>query len=163
MLLRSCFLAIAALVPSAGFSSSHADSYQYVRYPKDAFGHDANADIKKKRYHPAAHAVTCDRWRDICYDRYGISYYATVRYLGDRAGARVYKKYGDKAFLFSPARGIVCDRRTDRCSTTRWNHHRYGAGPSYGHNGGVELWRNKGAAPPRWYQQQHQHQQPNWR
>jgi hypothetical protein len=156
MLLRSCFLALAALVLSAGFSGSHADSYKHVRYPKSAFGNEAYIDTRWKGYHPSVGGVTCDRSRDICYDRYGISYHATKRYIGDREANRAYRKYGDRVFLFPLGRGVVCDRRTDRCIVERWTYHSPGGN-------GVDLWRNKGAAPPRWYQHQHQHQQPNWR
>ena len=54
--------------------------------------------------------------RDICYDRYGPSYHATKRYLGEREANRAYKKYGDSVFLFSPRPGVSCDRRTQECS-----------------------------------------------
>ena len=153
MVFRSCAIVIAALALSAGFSSgSHADSARYVRAPKSAFGNEAYIDTRWKGYHPSVGGVTCDRSRDICHDRYGISYHATKRYLGDREANRAYRKYGDKVFLFSPSRGVVCDRRTDRCTAQHWGDRRLGGN-------GVDLWRNKGAAPPRWYQ----NRQPNRR
>src|SRR5687768_8074190 len=61
-------------------------------------------------------SVTCDRTRDICYDRYGFDYYATTRYFGERAANRAVKKYGEQVFLFSPKRGVTCDRRSRSCS-----------------------------------------------
>ena len=46
--------------------------------------------------------ITCDRDRRICYDRYGIDYYATHRYLGAKAAKYSANKYGDQIYLFAP-------------------------------------------------------------
>lgn len=61
-------------------------------------------------------SVTCDRSRNICYDRFGLDYYATARYFGDRDANRAVKKYGEQVFLFSPKHGVTCDRRSRSCS-----------------------------------------------
>jgi hypothetical protein len=45
---------------------------------------------------------------------------ATARYLGEREANRAYKKYGKQVFLFSPKRGVVCDRRTESCTRKNW-------------------------------------------
>lgn len=66
-------------------------------------------------FHPT-HNVTCDRSRNICHDRFGLDYFATQRYFGERAANRTVKKYGEQVFLFSPKRGVSCDRRTRACS-----------------------------------------------
>ena len=52
-------------------------------------------------------SVTCDRSRNICYDRFGPDYYATARYFGDRdANLRA-----DPAPSFQSARSVpgVCE------------------------------------------------------
>ena len=61
-------------------------------------------------------SLTCDRTRNICYDRFGLDYYATARYFGERDANRAVKKYGEQVFLFSPKRGVTCDRRSRSCS-----------------------------------------------
>lgn len=111
---RLCVIVIAGLAMAGGISaSSYAGSNDW--YPKGAYGSDAYHGKSFKRSN-----VRCDKERDICYDRYGISYHATKRFLGERKANRAYKKYGKQVFLFSPKRGIVCDRRTDSCSYKRW-------------------------------------------
>jgi hypothetical protein len=60
--------------------------------------------------------LTCDRSRNICYDRFGLDYYATARHFGDRDANRAVKRYGEQVFLFSPKRGVTCDRRSRSCS-----------------------------------------------
>src|SRR5215216_3588460 len=107
---RVCAAAIVGLAMSAGMvGSSFAGSNDW--YPKGAYGSDAYHGKSFKRSN-----VTCDRVRDVCYDRYGLSYHATARYLGDKEANRAYKKYGNQVFLFSPKQGVVCDRRTDTCT-----------------------------------------------
>ncbi|WP_119304724.1 YcgJ family protein [Dongia deserti] len=148
MFLRPWAIAIAALVLSAGVNSSYAGSYDHhVRYPSGAFGQQAYFGTKGKHRHPAASGVACDRARDICYDRYGISYHATMRYLGEREANRAYKKYGDQVFLFSPTRGVVCDRRTSRCSTQRRANHGYGYQPWWGNSGAHSGWYGPNQQP----------------
>jgi hypothetical protein len=192
MFLRSCAIAIAALLLSGGISSSQADHYNKdARYPWGAFGQRAYIATKSNPHHPAARSVTCDRSRDVCYDRFGISYHATKRYLGERKANRSYRKYGDQVLLFSPARGIVCDRRTDSCTRARWGgpgygwgnqgygsgnygggwggNHGYGSGShgdGWGGNYGYGAtpshpWREEGSASPGWYEQNQQN--PYWR
>ena len=63
-----------------------------------------------------ARGITCDRAREICYDRYGLSYFATQRYFGEHDANRAVRKYGEQVFLFVPKRGVTCDRRTRTCS-----------------------------------------------
>ena len=72
------------------------------------------------RYFHPADDVSCDRKRDLCYDRFGPSYYATARYLGESEANDAYHKYGDSVFLFSPRPGVSCDRRTKDCSDGQW-------------------------------------------
>ena len=76
-------------------------------------------DHYDRYFHPADN-VSCDRKRDICYDRFGPSYYATARYLGESEANQAYNKYGDSVFLFSPRPGVSCDRRTKECSDGQW-------------------------------------------
>ena len=59
---------------------------------------------------------TCDRDKRICYDRYGIDYYATHRYLGGKAAKYSANRYGDQIYLFAPKQGVICDRRSQSCS-----------------------------------------------
>jgi hypothetical protein len=112
---RVCAAAIIGLAMSAGMvGSSHADSSWW--YPNGAFESGNNSNRYFKRGN-----VTCDRVRDVCYDRYGLSYHATARYLGEKEANRAYKKYGNKVFLFSPQRGVTCDRRTESCTGKSWS------------------------------------------
>jgi hypothetical protein len=143
---RVCAAVIVGLAMSAGFAgSSFAGSNDW--YPKGAYGADAYHGKSFKRSN-----VSCDRGRDICYDRYGISYHATKRYLGEREANRAYKKYGKQVFLFSPKRGVICDRRTDSCSSRNWvgdNKHRDNSGwnnvarDGFGAIGSPNDWRHR--------------------
>jgi Fels-1 Prophage Protein-like len=139
MFLRSCAMAIAA-VALAGCASGYAGDYDY--YPGEAyydgpyypyyggvFGYDSHDYNDHDRYFHPARGVTCDRARDICYDRYGVSYHDTARHLGERDANRAYDKYGDKVFLFSPSAGVTCDRRTQSCSNGQWKHRADGDAP----------------------------------
>ncbi|MBA4098047.1 MAG: hypothetical protein C0484_14945 [Rhodospirillum sp.] len=139
---------------SAGLvGSSYADSSAW--YPNGAYetGNSSNRYFKRGN-------VTCDRVRDVCYDRYGLSYHATARYLGEKEANRAVKKYGNQVFLFSPKRGVVCDRRTETCNNKRVANGNYGnsfnrtqARDGFGAIGSPSDWR---------YQQQQQQQQ-YWR
>jgi len=152
---RFCAMAIVGFAMAGCVSSSYAGSYdqypggqypggqysggqysggQYPggQYPGGGYygggyGYDRYSDQDSNRYFHPARNVTCDRSRDVCYDRYGLSYHATARYLGEREANRAYKKYGNKVFLFSPRRGVICDRRTQTCSATGgWSGRVYG-------------------------------------
>ena len=146
--------AILGLAMSAGLvGSSYADSSAW--YPNGAYetGNSSNRYFKRGN-------VTCDRVRDVCYDRYGLSYHATARYLGEKEANRAVKKYGNQVFLFSPKRGVVCDRRTETCNNKRVANGNYGnsfnrtqARDGFGAIGSPSDWR---------YQQQQQQQQ-YWR
>lgn len=133
MMLRFCAMALTAAV-LAGCTSGYGGGYDY--YPGEAYYDDPyyggggfgygsyygdyyDHDDYDRYYHPARN-VSCDRARDICYDRYGPSYQATARYLGESEANRAYKKYGDSVFLFSPRPGVSCDRRTQECSDGEW-------------------------------------------
>jgi hypothetical protein len=131
MVVRLCAMALAAVV-LAGCASGGYSDYDY--YPAEryydgpfhpyygGFGFGSHYDDGSyyddddDRYDHPSRNVSCDRARDICYDRYGPSYHATKRYLGEREANRAYKKYGDSVFLFSPRPGVSCDRRTKECS-----------------------------------------------
>lgn len=60
--------------------------------------------------------LTCDRDRHVCYDRYGVDYFETNKYLGSKSAKRSVKRYGEQAFIFAPQQGVVCDRRSQSCS-----------------------------------------------
>jgi hypothetical protein len=152
---RVCAAAILGLAMSAVMvGSSYAGSNDW--YPKGAYGSDAYHGKSFKRSY-----LRCDRERDVCYDRYGISYHATMRYLGERDANRAYKKYGKQVFLFSPKRGVICDRRTDSCTSKRWANGNSGnsfhrptqKGEGYGAIGSSSDWR---------YKQRQQQQPPYW-
>jgi hypothetical protein len=125
---RFCAMALMA-VALAGCASGYGGgygSYPGERYYDDpyyggGFGYGSYYDHDEydRYFHPARN-VSCDRVRDICYDRYGPSYHATARYLGERDANQAYKKYGDSVFLFSPRPGVSCDRRTQECSDGQW-------------------------------------------
>lgn len=101
------------------YGGSYYEGPYYPYYGSGyGYGYD-DYDSDDDRYVHPAHNVTCDRARDICYDRYGPSYQATKRYFGERDANRSYKKYGDRVFLFSPSPGVTCDRRTDDCSNRK--------------------------------------------
>lgn len=104
--------------------------------------------------------VTCDRERDVCYDRYGLSYKATARYLGEKEANRAYKKYGNRVFLFSPERGVVCDRRTETCNNKRSANNNFGNSD----NRSTQARDGFGAigSPSDWRYQQQQQQQQYW-
>lgn len=138
MFLRSCAMAIAALGLAGCVSSGYAGDYDpgeayydgpYGPYYGGGLGYNSHYDDDDDRYFRPARDVTCDRARDICHDRYGVSYHATARYLGDRDANQAYKKYGDKVFLFSPRPGVTCDRRTQECSNGRWTDRAHGDAP----------------------------------
>lgn len=122
MVVRLCAMALAAAALAGCASYSGYDSYPdeayydgpYGPYYGGGFGSYYDDDFDRY-YHPSRN-VSCDRVRDICYDRYGPSYQATARYLGESEANRAYKKYGDSVFLFSPRPGVSCDRRTKACS-----------------------------------------------
>ena len=110
---------------SAGLvGSSYAGSNDW--YPKGAYGLDAYQGKSFNRNN-----LRCDKQREICYDRYGISYHATKRYFGEKDANRAYKKYGKQVFLFSPKNGVICDRRTtDLHQGKRWVNGGYSNGGS---------------------------------
>ena len=131
-MLRLCAMVFAAAALAGCTSSGYPGGY----YPDEAyygeryydgphlgggFGYGTfyDDDDYDRYFHPARN-VSCDRVRDICYDRYGPSYHATKRYLGERDANRAYKKYGDSVFLFSPRPGVSCDRRSKECSDGQW-------------------------------------------
>ena len=151
---RVCAAAIIGLAMSAGIvGTSQADSSWY---PNGAY-QSANSS---NRYFKRGN-VTCDRVRDVCYDRYGLSYHATARYLGEKEANQAYKKYGNKVFLFSPQRGVVCDRRTESCTGKNWSNNNYRGNSSdrtvsgnVGAIGSNSWWRRQ--------QQQQQEQQQHW-
>jgi hypothetical protein len=128
MVVRLCAMALAAaaLAGCAGGGYSGYDSYPDEAYydgPYDPYyggGFGSYYDDDFDRYYHPSKNVSCDRARDICYDRYGPSYHATARYLGEREANRAYKKYGDSVFLFSPRPGVSCDRRSKECSDGEW-------------------------------------------
>lgn len=60
--------------------------------------------------------LVCERSRNVCYDRYGVDYYETQKYLGSKSAKRGVKRYGEQAFIFAPQQGVVCDRRSQSCS-----------------------------------------------
>ena len=111
---RICAATIVGLAMWAGVASTSQAASDWW-YPNGAYetGKSSNRTFKRGN-------VTCDRVRDICYDRYGISYQATKRYLGEKEANRAYKKYGKQVHLFSPKPGVVCDRRTETCTSKRW-------------------------------------------
>lgn len=153
---RVCAAVIVGLAMSAGMvGTSYAGSGDW--YPNGAYGYDAYHGKTFKRSN-----LSCDQSRDICYDRYGVSYYATARYLGEKEANRAYKKYGKQVFLFSPRAGVICDRRTDSCNTRHWGNSTYGN--SY--NGSTQARDGFGAVGSandwRYQQQQRQQQQPYW-
>lgn len=135
MTLRSSLMMLMtlALAGCAGGYSGYPgpyydDAYYDEPYYGGGFGYgygshfydDHYYDDDHDRYFEPSRNVSCDRKRDICYDRYGPSYHATKRYLGEREANRAYKKYGDSVFLFSPRSGVSCDRRTKECSDGEW-------------------------------------------
>jgi hypothetical protein len=133
MMVRFCAMALAAAALT-GCASGYGGGYDY--YPGETYYDDAyyggggfgygsyyddfyDHDDYDRYYRPADN-VSCDRVRDICYDRFGPSYHATARYLGESEANQAYKKYGDSVFLFSPRPGVSCDRRTSECSDGQW-------------------------------------------
>lgn len=138
MTLRVCAMALAAVALAgcagggySGYDYHPGEAYYdgpYDPYYGGGFGYgshfydDYDDDDYDRYFHPSRN-VSCDRVRDICYDRYGPSYKATARYLGERDANRAYKKYGDSVFLFSPRPGVSCDRRTKECSDGQWADH----------------------------------------
>lgn len=152
---RVCAAAIIGLAMSAGLvGSSYAGSND--RYPKGAYGLDAYQGKSFNRSN-----LRCDKDRDICYDRYGISYHATKRFFGEKDANRAYKKYGKQVFLFSPKRGLICDRRTDSCSYKRSANNNY-FGDSDNRNTQARDGFGAIGSPSDWrYRQQHQ-QPPYW-
>jgi hypothetical protein len=152
---RVCAAAILGLAMSAGMvGTSHADSWNPNGSP---WWRAYESGDQSNRYFRRGN-VTCDRDRDVCYDRYGLSYHATARYLGEREANRAYKKYGNQVFLFSPKRGVVCDRRTETCTNKRL------ANGNYGHSFDRSTQARDGfgaiGSGPEWQGQQ---QQPYWR
>ena len=144
---RVCAAAIVGLALSAGLvGSSYAGSNDW--YPKGAFGLDAYQGKSFNRNN-----LRCDKQREICYDRFGISYHATKRFFGEKDANRAYKKYGKQVFLFSPKNGVICDRRTDSCTNKRWANGNF--------NRSTQARDGFGAigSGPEW---QHQQQQPYW-
>ena len=144
---RVCAAAILGLAMSASLvGSSYAGSND--RFPTGAYGLDAYQGESFNRNN-----LRCDKQREICYDRFGISYHATKRFFGEKDANRAYKKYGKQVFLFSPKNGVICDRRTDSCTNKRWANGNF--------NRSTQARDGFGAigSGPEW---QHQQQQPYW-
>lgn len=80
------------------------------------YGYGGNASYGQSALFRPAKGITCDRAREVCYDRYGLSYYATQKYFSERDANQSVRKYGEQVFLFAPKRGVSCDRRTRTCS-----------------------------------------------
>ena len=142
---RVCAAAIVGLAMSAGLvGSSYAGSNDW--YPKGAFGLDAYHGKSFNRNN-----LRCDKQREICYDRYGISYHATKRFFGEKDANRAYKKYGQQVFLFSPKNGLICDRRTDSCTNKRWVNGNFNrstqARDGFGAIGSGPEWQNQQQQP----------------
>jgi hypothetical protein len=137
MAMRVCAAALAAAMLAGcasgyggGYDSYPGESYYDDPYYGGGFGYGSYYDYDGyDRYFYPADNVSCDRKRDICYDRYGPSYHATARYLGERDANQAYKKYGDSVFLFSPRPGVSCDRRTRECSDGQWTGRRAASDP----------------------------------
>jgi hypothetical protein len=147
---RICAATIVGLAMSVGMvGSSQADSEWW--YQDDApWWRAYNSGDSNRTFNRGN--IRCDRDREVCYDRYGPSYHATARYLGEKEANRAYKKYGKKVFLFSPERGVVCDRRTETCNGKRWSANRNDgdssvrppqAGEGFGAIGSEHDWRYK--------------------
>jgi hypothetical protein len=176
-------MAIATLAIAGCASSGYNDGYYqpqpgYAYQPGyygqpyygggySAFGYDSDFDDDfdrdSNRYFHPAHGITCDRARDVCFDRYGLSYDATKRYLGEREANRAVHKYDDKILFYSPKRGITCDRRQHFCSDAdgfneKWTDRIFGDNaasqpPAQGGNNG-----NFAIRPDK----QHQQEEPWW-
>ena len=128
MFLRSCALAVAVFALAGCVSSGYDGAYNY--YPGGAyydgpyydyyggpfyggFGHHSYFDDDDDdRYFSPAHGVTCDRVRDLCYDRDG-------RRIGDREAKRAHKRYDDTEHSVSPKPDVTCDQRTGNCKKER--------------------------------------------
>ena len=124
-------MAVAILAIAGCASSGYNDGYYqpqpgYAYYDQPYYygggygGYDSDYDDgfdndSHRIFHPA-HGITCDRKRDVCYDRYGLSYDATKHYLGEREANAAVHRYDDKILFYSPKRGITCDRRQHFCS-----------------------------------------------
>ncbi|WP_119304725.1 YcgJ family protein [Dongia deserti] len=150
MFLRFCAFAVATLALAGCASNDYGGYYDdYGYYPGGAyggpyydyydspyyggFGHShfyGFDDDDDDRYFSPARGLTCDRVRDVCYDRHGLNYPATMSYLGERSANRSYKKFGDDVFVFSPRSGVTCDRRTKTCSSSRWTERVFDDQPS---------------------------------
>src|SRR5688572_23275476 len=48
------------------------------------YGYGGNSSYGQSALFRPAKGITCDRAREVCYDRYGLSYYATQRYFSER-------------------------------------------------------------------------------
>ena len=127
MVLASAALAGCASGYGGGYDNYPGEAYyDDPYYGGDGFGYGSYYDDNDHydRYFHPADDVSCDRKRDLCYDRFGPSYYATARYLGESEANQAYHKYGDSVFLFSPRPGVSCDRRTKDCSDGQWTRRR---------------------------------------
>ena len=124
MSIRRMFAVAVAALTMAGCVSGPSYAGSSGWYPNGAYEYDSHHSQESNRYFRRGN-VTCDRVRDICYDRFGISYLATKKYLGKKEANRAYKKYGNQVFLFSPKPGVICDRRTESCSSKQWTNGNY--------------------------------------
>jgi hypothetical protein len=102
--------------PGYAYQPGYYDQPYYYGGGYSGFGYDSDFDDDSNRYFHPAHGITCDRARDVCFDRYGLSYDATKRYLGEREANRAVHKYDDRILFYSPKPGITCDRRAHFCS-----------------------------------------------
>jgi hypothetical protein len=142
MSLRSCAMALAALALAGcatdynGYYDTYPgyyDPYYGPYYGGGAYGYHSrfyDFDDDDDRYFRPERNVICDRGRDVCYDRYGLSYTATREFFGEREAKRAYRKYGDSVFLFSPREGVTCNRRTETCTRPQWTQRIFGDEPS---------------------------------
>jgi hypothetical protein len=118
-------LAVAGCAPSSGpyySDQSYSTGWGqpvgagYGGWGSAGYGYGGNASYGQSALFRPAKGITCDRAREICYDRYGISYFATQKYFSESDANQSVRKYGEQVFLFSPKRGVRCDRRTRTCS-----------------------------------------------
>ena len=113
LLLGAC--AYSSPAPDGYLGSGYGAGYGYGGGMPWASPYGSGYGNAGERFSPKK-GITCERDRRLCYDRYGIDYYATHRYLGSKAAKHVVNKYGDQIYLFTPKQGVICDRRSQSCS-----------------------------------------------
>jgi hypothetical protein len=136
-MLRAKWRILALLLPFVGGCAAYAENDERGwDQPTPVYQGDSNGYDQGQLFYPEQ-GVVCDRAQLICYGEGGFNTRATKRFFGEEAARRGEEQwdrygqnygqdygqgygqgYGNNGVVFSPRRGVICDRRIQICSTS---------------------------------------------